>query len=74
MRYWLEGGSLLGAARSGDLIPWDYDVDVGIFEEDLPRCAELAAAKQRGYVLPKHCPSTTQALPKHYPSTTLVLT
>lgn len=29
-RFWLEGGSLLGAARGGDIIPWDYDVVCGI--------------------------------------------
>ena len=32
VRYWLEGGSLLGAARAGDIIPWDYDVDLGILD------------------------------------------
>jgi phosphorylcholine metabolism protein LicD len=42
VRWWLEGGSLLGAARNGDLIPWDYDVDVGIRSEDIAKCAELA--------------------------------
>jgi hypothetical protein len=35
VRYWLEGGSLLGAARHNDIIPWDYDVDLGIYEEDI---------------------------------------
>ncbi|NXX23180.1 FKRP protein, partial [Podargus strigoides] len=43
IRYWLEGGSLLGAARAGDIIPWDYDVDVGIYREDAARCRWLAA-------------------------------
>ncbi|XP_064620637.1 ribitol 5-phosphate transferase FKRP-like [Lineus longissimus] len=37
VRYWLEGGSLLGAARSGDIIPWDYDIDIGIYQEDIPK-------------------------------------
>ncbi|XP_003738081.1 fukutin-related protein [Galendromus occidentalis] len=46
VRYWLEGGSLLGAARAGDIIPWDYDVDIGIYEEDLPRCPWLKLAKE----------------------------
>ncbi|MCI4385514.1 hypothetical protein PGIGA_G00051290 [Pangasianodon gigas] len=41
VRYWLEGGSLLGAARHQDIIPWDYDVDLGIYLEDVPNCEYL---------------------------------
>ncbi len=41
VRFWLEGGTLLGAARHGDIIPWDYDVDVGIYKEDIPKCRHL---------------------------------
>ncbi|XP_074666283.1 ribitol 5-phosphate transferase FKRP [Strix aluco] len=44
VRYWLEGGSLLGAVRLGDIIPWDYDVDLGIYREDAGKCRWLAAA------------------------------
>ena len=29
-KYWLEAGTLLGILRDGDLIPWDYDADLGI--------------------------------------------
>uniref|UniRef100_T1I9E1 Uncharacterized protein n=2 Tax=Rhodnius prolixus TaxID=13249 RepID=T1I9E1_RHOPR len=46
-RYWLEGGSLLGAMRMGDILPWDYDVDVGIYSEDIGRCSWLVRAKTR---------------------------
>ncbi|CAJ0920860.1 unnamed protein product [Ranitomeya imitator] len=45
VRYWLEGGSLLGAARHGDIIPWDYDVDLGIYLEDVTLCPELRGAQ-----------------------------
>uniref|UniRef100_A0A8C5QWV3 Ribitol-5-phosphate transferase n=1 Tax=Leptobrachium leishanense TaxID=445787 RepID=A0A8C5QWV3_9ANUR len=45
VRYWLEGGSLLGAARHGDIIPWDYDVDLGIYLEDVVLSAELRGAQ-----------------------------
>lgn len=35
-KYLLIYGTALGFHRSGDFIPWDYDVDVGVFFEDLP--------------------------------------
>ena len=30
-------GTALGAARHGDMIPWDDDIDLGVFRADLPR-------------------------------------
>ncbi|XP_003214073.2 fukutin-related protein, partial [Meleagris gallopavo] len=45
IRYWLEGGSLLGAIRSRDIIPWDYDVDFGIYRDDAAKCRWLRAAR-----------------------------
>ncbi|NXM55608.1 FKRP protein, partial [Illadopsis cleaveri] len=48
IRHWLEGGSLLGAVRLGDIIPWDYDVDVGLYLEDVPKCPWLAAVVATG--------------------------
>ena len=44
VRYWLEGGSLLGAARSADIIPWDYDVDIGVYEDDIIKSTQLMKA------------------------------
>lgn len=48
VRYWLEGGSLLGAARHGDIIPWDYDVDIGIYRHEINKCDFLAKAEEMG--------------------------
>jgi hypothetical protein len=32
--YYLDGGTLLGIARGGNLIPWDNDLDLSILAED----------------------------------------
>ena len=32
--YWLYAGTLLGAVRNGKMIPWDIDIDTGIFSGD----------------------------------------
>nr|CAD7404016.1 unnamed protein product [Timema cristinae] len=47
VRYWLEGGSLLGAMRMGDILPWDYDIDVGIYRDDIPLCSWLNQARSQ---------------------------
>jgi len=48
VRYWLEGGSLLGAARTGDIIPWDYDIDIGIYKDDIVRSRHLSHVRHSG--------------------------
>lgn len=41
IRYYLICGSLLGAARHGDLIPWDDDVDVAVPREDFNKLLKI---------------------------------
>lgn len=52
LKYYLIGGALLGAARHGDFIPWDDDVDVAMPREDYDRLALLwEQHKVDGYFL-----------------------
>lgn len=45
IRFWLEGTSLLGAMKNGDILPWDHEVQIGINRFDLERSPWLVKAK-----------------------------
>ncbi|XP_058796100.1 ribitol 5-phosphate transferase FKRP [Phymastichus coffea] len=50
IRYWLEGGSLLGAMRNGDILPWDHEIVIGINRDDLNRSPWIVKAKNKAVV------------------------
>src|SRR5690348_16267730 len=41
--YWLDARTLLGAVRHQNIIPWDFDVHIGMSDRDYARLIELFA-------------------------------
>ena len=42
LRYVLIGGSAIGALRSGGIIPWDDDIDIGMSFNDMKKFIKIA--------------------------------
>ncbi len=44
IKFWLHGGTLIGAIRHAGFIPWDDDVDVAMTRKDLERFIDICNA------------------------------
>lgn len=51
IRYYLSGGTLLGAVRHEGFIPWDDDIDLNIPRPDCEKLQEISGGKIGKYVL-----------------------
>ena len=51
LRYYIVGGSMLGAVRHGGFIPWDDDIDVVLPRPDYDRLLSTFTEKTDHYLL-----------------------
>lgn len=47
LSWWLDQGTLLGLVRDGALLPWDSDIDLGVWSSDIERTRPVLVREMR---------------------------
>lgn len=67
IRYWLIGGTLIGAARHQGFIPWDDDMDVQMLREDYLKMIEILP-RELDETMALQCRQTDETISSSMPS------
>ena len=47
--YWFSQGTLLGLIREGRILPWDSDIDISVWSDEVTKCEVIQLMASHGY-------------------------